>query len=172
VLLALALSGAGMMLWSGEAGTPWPGSSAEWAGLIAGLAFACNNVLSRLAGQRHPTMRPEMRTVVVFTGCALVGFPAALLLDGVRAVPAALSQGNTWLLLVGMACVLVGGNAMVQRGLQCLPANRAALLMLFEIVVAAASSALLTAERLSPHEMLGGACIILAGALSGLLRRR
>ena len=90
VLLALALSGAGMMLWSGEAGTPWPGSSAEWAGLIAGLAFACNNVLSRLAGQRHPTMRPEMRTVVVFTGCALVGFPAALLLDGVRAVPAAL----------------------------------------------------------------------------------
>jgi len=56
--------------------------------------------------------------------------------------------------------------------LQCLPANRAALLMLFEIVVAAASSALLTAERLSPHEMLGGACIILAGALSGLLRRR
>ena len=172
VLLALALSGAVMMLWSGEAGTPWPGSAAEWAGLIAGLAFACNNVLSRLAGQRHPTMRPEMRTVVVFTGCALVGFPAALLFDGVHAVPAALSQGSTWLLLVGMACVLVCGNAMVQRGLQRLPANRAALLMLFEIVVAAVSSALLTAERLSPQEMAGGACIILAGALSGLSRRK
>ena len=106
-----------MMLWSDQAGTPWPGSAAEWAGLIAGLAFACNNVLSRLAGQRHPTMRPEMRTVVVFTGCALVGFPAALMLDGVRTVPAAFSQSNTWLLLAGMACVLVGGNAMVQRGL-------------------------------------------------------
>ncbi|MCO5412592.1 MULTISPECIES: DMT family transporter [Ralstonia] len=172
VLLALALSGAMMMLWSGEAGTPWPGSAAEWAGLVAGLAFACNNVLSRLAGQRHPTMRPEMRTVVVFTGCALVGFPAALLLDGVRTVPAAFSQGNTWLLLAGMACVLVGGNAMVQRGLQRLPANRAALLMLFEIVVAAVSSSLLTAERLSPQEMVGGACIILAGALSGLSRRK
>jgi len=45
-------------------------------------------------------------------------------------------------------------------------------LMLFEIVVAAASSALLTAERLSAQEMVGGACIILAGALSGLVRRK
>ncbi|MCO5398935.1 DMT family transporter [Ralstonia soli] len=171
-LLALALSGAMMMLWSGEAGTPWPGSAAEWAGLVAGLAFACNNVLSRLAGQRHPTMRPEMRTVVVFTGCALVGFPAAWLLDGVQAVPMAFAQGNTWLLLAGMACVLVGGNTLVQRGLQRLPANRAALLMLFEIVVAAVSSALLTSERLSAQEMAGGACIILAGALSGLVRRK
>ena len=171
-LLALALSGAVMMLWSGQAGTPWPSAAAEWAGLIAGLAFACNNVLSRLAGQRHPTMRPEMRTVVVFTGCAVVGFPAALLFDGVQTVPAAFSQSNTWLLLAGMACVLVGGNAMVQRGLQRLPANRAALLMLFEIVVAAVSSALLTSERLSMQEMVGGVLIILAGALSGLVRRK
>jgi len=60
----------------------------------------------------------------------------------------------------------------VQRGLQRLPANRAALLMLFEIVVAAVSSALLTSERLSMQEMVGGACIILAGALSGLSRRK
>jgi len=172
-LLALALSGAVMMLWSGEAGTPWPGSAAEWAGLVAGLGFACNNVLSRLAGQRHPTMRPEMRTIVVFTGCALVGMPAAIVLDGVQAVPTvALAQANTWALLLGMACVLVGGNALVQRGLQRLPANRAALLMLFEIVVAAVSSALLTSERLSTQEMVGGALIILAGALSGLSRRK
>ncbi|KHK58429.1 hypothetical protein PI87_01305 [Ralstonia sp. A12] len=171
-LLALALAGAMLMLWSGQAGTPWPGSPAEWAGLIAGLAFACNNVLSRLAGQRHPTMRPEMRTVVVFTGSALVGLLAAILFDGVHAVPAAIAQTNTWMLLLGMACVLVGGNAMVQRGLQRLPANRAALLMLFEIVVAAVSSALLTSERLSVQEMVGGACIILAGALSGLSRRK
>ncbi|MDE2204877.1 MAG: EamA family transporter [Burkholderiaceae bacterium] len=172
MLLTLALAGAVMMLWSGEAGTPWPGSSAEWAGLIAGLAFACNNVLSRLAGQRHPTMRPEMRTVVVFTGCALVGFPAALLFDGVHAAPDALAQGGTWLLLIAMAGVLVGGNALVQRGLQRLHANRAALLMLFEIVVAAVSSALLTAERISMREMAGGACIILAGALSALSPRK
>jgi drug/metabolite transporter (DMT)-like permease len=172
VLLALALAGAVLMVWSGQAGTPWPGSAAEWAGLIAGLAFACNNVLSRLAGQRHPTMRPEMRTVVVFTGCALVGLPAAIVFDGVQAMPAAMTQTNTWALLLAMACVLVGGNALVQRGLQRLPANRAALLMLFEIVVAAASSALLTAERLSAQEMVGGACIILAGALSGLVRRK
>ena len=101
-----------------------------------------------------------------------MGLPAAVLLDGVQAVPAAITQLNTWMLLLGMACVLVGGNAMVQRGLQRLPANRAALLMLFEIVVATVSSALLTSERLSMQEMVGGACIILAGALSGLSRRK
>ncbi len=172
ILLVLALSGAGLMLGAGNAGVPWPGTPAEWSGLIAGLAFACNNVLSRLAGQRLPTMRAELRTVVVFAGCAVVGLPAAVLFDGAQAVPDVPAAADVWLLISGMATVLVAGNTMVQRGLQRLPANRAALLMLFEIVVAAVSSAWLTAERLSAQEMAGGACIILAGVLSGLSRRR
>ncbi|MDC6239591.1 EamA/RhaT family transporter, partial [Ralstonia solanacearum] len=88
-----------------------------------------------------------------------------------QGAPAALAAPGVWLLVGGMAAVLVTGNAMVQRGLQRLSANRAALLMLFEIVVAAVSSAWLTAERLSAQEMAGGACIILAGALSALARR-
>ncbi|XHO04902.1 hypothetical protein ACEQUB_01797 [Ralstonia syzygii] len=171
-LLVVALSGAGLMLGAGNAGVPWPGTPAEWSGVVAGLAFACNNVLSRLAGQRLPTMRAELRTVVVFTGCAVVGLPAAVLLDGVQAAPDALAMADVWLLVGGMATVLVAGNAMAQRGLQRLPANRAALLMLFEIVVAAVSSAWLTSERLSAQEMAGGACIILAGVLSGLSRRK
>ncbi|MHA6822081.1 DMT family transporter [Ralstonia pseudosolanacearum] len=170
--LVVALSGAGLMLGAGNAGMPWPGTAAEWAGLVSGLTFACNNVLARLVGQRQPTMRAELRTVVVFAGSALVGLPAAVWLEGVQAVPDALATSDVWLLVGGMAAVLVAGNTMVQRGLQRLPANRAALLMLFEIVVAAASSAWLTAERLSAQEMAGGACIILAGVLSGLSRRK
>ncbi|WP_197338713.1 DMT family transporter [Ralstonia solanacearum] len=170
-LLVVALFGAGLMLGAGNAGVPWPGTSAEWAGLVAGVTFAWNNVLARLASQRLPAMRAELRTVVVFAGCAVVGLPAAIWLEGGQGAPAALAAPGVWLLVGGMAAVLVTGNAMVQRGLQRLSANRAALLMLFEIVVAAVSSAWLTAERLSAQEMAGGACIILAGALSALARR-
>lgn len=79
------------MLWSDQADTPWPGLTAEGAGLTTGLAFVYDNVLSRLAGQHHSTMRPKMRTVVIFTDCTLVGFPAVLMLDGVRTMPAAFS---------------------------------------------------------------------------------
>jgi drug/metabolite transporter (DMT)-like permease len=68
-LIALALSGAGLMLWTPEVGVPLPGSAAEWSGLVGGMGFAVNNVLSRRAGQRFPDMDARLRTVVVYLGC-------------------------------------------------------------------------------------------------------
>lgn len=75
------------------------------------------------------------------------------------------------LLVLGLAATLVVGNAIVQYGLQHLPANRVSLLMLFEIVVAAVSSWWLATETLSWKEAAGGLCIVAAGALSGLVHR-
>jgi drug/metabolite transporter (DMT)-like permease len=170
-LVALALSGAGLMLWTPEVGVPLPGSAAEWSGLVGGMGFAVNNVLSRRAGQQFPAMDARLRTVVVYLGCTVVGVPCALLLD---AGPAAIMQGMgaaAAALVAALAVVLVLSNAVVQYGLQRLPANRVSLLMLFEIVVAAVSSWWLATETLSWKEAAGGLCIVAAGALSGLVHR-
>lgn len=170
-LIALALSGAGLMLWTPEVGLPLPGNAAEWSGLAGGMGFAVNNVLSRRAGQRFPDMDARLRTVVVYLGCTAVGVPCALLVDGpsVTIVPGA--GGAVLALVAALAAVLVLSNSVVQYGLQRLPANRVSLLMLFEIVVAAVSSWWLATETLSWKEAAGGLCIVAAGALSGLVHR-
>ncbi|CAG9166887.1 DMT family transporter [Cupriavidus pinatubonensis] len=170
-LVALALSGAGLMLWTPEVGVPLPGSAAEWSGLIGGMGFAVNNVLSRRAGQQFPDMDARLRTVVVYLGCTVVGVPCALLLDAPSAVIVPGAGAAVAALVAALAAVLVLSNSVVQYGLQRLPANRVSLLMLFEIVVAAVSSWWLATETLSWKEAAGGLCIVAAGALSGLVHR-
>jgi drug/metabolite transporter (DMT)-like permease len=171
LLVALALFGAGLMLWTPEVGVPLPANAAEWAGLVAGMAFAANNVLSLRAARAFPDMDGRLRTVVVFLGGASVGVPCALWLEGGAVSVAPGAEVAAPLLAVGLAATLVVGNAVVQYGLQRLPANRVSLLMLFEIVVAAVSSWWLATETLSWKEAAGGLCIIAAGALSGLVHR-
>ncbi|SDC03240.1 EamA domain-containing membrane protein RarD [Cupriavidus sp. YR651] len=171
LLVALALFGAGLMLWTPEVGVPLPGNAAEWSGLAGGMGFAVNNVLSRRAGQRFPEMDARLRTVVVYVGCTVVGVPCALLLDGSHVVLARGAGVSVASLVLGLAVVLVVSNAIVQYGLQRLPANRVSLLMLFEIVVAAVSAWWLATETLSWKEAAGGLCIVAAGALSGLVHR-
>lgn len=170
-LVALALSGAGLMLWTPEVGVPLPGSAAEWSGLIGGMGFAVNNVLSRRAGQQFPDMDARLRTVVVYLGCTVVGVPCALLLDAQSAAIVPGMDAAAAALVAALAAVLVLSNSVVQYGLQRLPANRVSLLMLFEIVVAAVSSWWLATETLSWKEAAGGLCIVAAGALSGLVHR-
>jgi drug/metabolite transporter (DMT)-like permease len=170
-LIALALFGAGLMLWTPDTGVPLPATAAEWAGLAGGMGFAFNNVLSRLAAHRHPDMPAKLRVLVVFGGCALVAALAALV---TRPGWPVVAPANVWPLLalvVGLSAILVSCNAVTQFGLQRLPANRVSLLMLFEIVVAALSSWWLATETLSLKETAGGLCIIAAGALSGIVHR-
>jgi drug/metabolite transporter (DMT)-like permease len=171
LLVALALFGAGLMLWTPEVGVPLPGNAAEWSGLVGGMGFAVNNVLSRRAGQRFPDMDARLRTVVVYVGCTVVGVPCALFLEAGNVVLAPGATVSAGMLVLGLAAVLVVSNSVVQYGLQRLPANRVSLLMLFEIVVAAVSAWWLATETLSWKEAGGGLCIVAAGALSGLVHR-
>ncbi|MGO4329954.1 DMT family transporter [Cupriavidus sp. 2TAF22] len=171
MLVALALGGAGLMLWTPEVGLPLPAKAAEWSGLVGGMGFAVNNVLSRRAGQLYPDMDARLRTIMVYLGCTAVGLPCALWLEpGGMALAPAIGWGGLALVL-GLAATLVLSNSVVQYGLQRLPANRVSLLMLFEIVIAAVSSWWLATETLSWKEAAGGLCIVAAGALSGLVHR-
>src|SRR5579864_7906219 len=169
-LSALSLAGAMMMLWSPQLGIPVPGNLAEWAGLAGGMGFALCNVLIVKTSRVLPDMKPEMRTAVIFGGAALFGAFASLF-EAMPAPPTGAHLGTAALLVLGLGFVLASNNMLVQYGLSRVPANRASIIMLFEIVITALSAWLFAGETPGPREWAGGACIVLASALSSWVHR-
>lgn len=161
-VVTLSLAGAIVMLWRPELGAPWPRQSAEWLGLAAGFLFALSNVLIRRA-HHYPV---EVKSMAVFAGVLLVGWGHAVLAGSV-AMPVA--TAGTWGLVLGVGVVLLAINPIVQYGLGCVPAGRAAVVFLFELVVAAFASWWLAGEAMGPREWLGGAMIVAASLLSAKL---
>ncbi|HEV3431168.1 MAG TPA: DMT family transporter [Paraburkholderia sp.] len=169
-LAGLSLLGAVMMLWSPKLGVPLPGSAAEWAGLIAGMGFAMSNVLVVKTSRVLPQMKPEMRTAVIFGGAAIFGALASCF-EPLPVLHAGEPVARVVLLVLVLGLLLSSNNMLVQYGLARVPANRASIIMLFEIVVTALSSWLLAGETPGPREWAGGACIVLASLLSSWVHR-
>jgi drug/metabolite transporter (DMT)-like permease len=157
VVMTFAMAGAGVMLWRPELGAPWPASLAEWLGVGSGILFALGNVLVR----RLDTMTDAAKSIVVWAGVA-VSAAAHLPLSAMPA-PAALSaaaaQGP---LLAGIGVALVAMSYSIQYGLARIPANRAIVILLFELVVAAVAAYYLAGETLRAQDWIGGAFIVLA----------
>ena len=163
-VMALALSGALVMLWRPEFGKPWPKNSAEWIAISAGIAFALTNVLTRQATQ----FSVQLKALTVWCGVAMVALLWALIepphWHNVVQLNAA---GFGWLILVGLTIFIA--TAAMQYGLTHTPANRAIVILLFELVVVAVSSYYLAHEVLNPREWIGGAMIVAASIFSGLM---
>ena len=157
--MALALAGAAAMLWRPELGFPWPGSRAEWLGVVAGVLFALGNVLIR----KLERLTDAEKSVVIWAGvtfAALVHLPAS-------AVDAATALGlarDHALPIVGVGLALVVMSLTLQYGLSRMPANRAIVILLFELVVAAVAAHVLAGESLGTRDWIGGALIV-AGTL-------
>ncbi|WP_321904592.1 DMT family transporter [Paraburkholderia tropica] len=169
-LAGLSLAGAVLMLWSPRLGVPLPGSAAEWAGLAGGMGFAMSNVLVVKTSRVLPQMKPEMRTAVIFGGAAIFGVIASFF-EPMPALHAGEPLARAVLLVLALGVLLGVNNMLVQYGLARVPANRASIIMLFEIVVTALSSWLLAGETPGPREWAGGACIVLASLLSSWVHR-
>lgn len=163
-VILLSLAGAVVMLWQPSLGLPLPANGAEWIGLAAGFLFALANVLIRKAHD----LSIELKSMAVFAGVALVGLFALPYEPARQAVPPA----PAWLLVGVVGLVLLATNLFVQYGLTHTPANRAIVIFLFELVVAALSSWLLAGEAMTPQEWLGGAMIVAASLFSGKLEAR
>ncbi|MDR2877844.1 MAG: DMT family transporter [Chromatiales bacterium] len=154
--MALAVTGALIMLWDPQSSVPWPSSVADWLALSAGFAFALNNVTVR----RLQHVSIWHKCLVAWSGVVVVAAAWILLsqseppplLDAVTLVEAVV------LGLVGMVLMTFA----VIYGVTHLPAYRAAVIMLFELVVAAISSQWLTDESVRSAEWFGGALILLA----------
>ncbi|PAK11872.1 EamA family transporter [Burkholderia ubonensis] len=169
-LAALSIGGAMLMLWSPRLGVPLPANPAEWAGLAAGLSFAMSNVLVVKASRELPQMRAEMRTATLFGGAAVFGAIASLF-EGLPPVPAGGNLGVAALLVAGIGVTMASNNLLVQYGLARVPANRASIIMLFEIVITALSAWVFANELPGAREWAGGACIVLATLLSSRVHR-
>jgi len=162
-IVLLSLCGAALMLWKPGLRLPLPASAAEWFGLSAGVTFALSNVLIRRA-DRHGI---RLKALAAFAGVVLIS--AVLLpLESGPALPMR-ADAHTGMLLVAIGVVLVVANLAVQHGLTRVAANRAIVILLSELIVAAVSAHLLAGEVMHWNQWLGGTMIVAATLLSGRL---
>lgn len=159
-VIGLSLAGAMVMLYQGD-GLPLPANNAEWLGLSSGIGFALSNVITRKTRE----IPIETRSLWVFIGvtviAAVVASTETTAVDTIVAVDA-----RTWFLVAGITLALLLATFTVQYGLAHVPANRAVVILLFELVVAALSSRWLAGEIMDVREWIGGAMIVAATLFS------
>lgn len=163
VVMAIALAGAAVMLWHPDLGAPWPGSRAEWLGVAAGFFFALGNVLVRALADLRDTTK-SLAIWAGVTAAALAYLPWAPV-----AAPAAMrAAAATWPVWAPLGLALVAMSLALQYGLTRVSANRAIVILLFELVVAAVAAYLLAGELLRPQDWVGGSLIVAASLASAL----
>jgi drug/metabolite transporter (DMT)-like permease len=163
-VITLSLGGAMVMLWEPQLGLPLPQNISEWVGLSAGVGFALSNVTSRRAAH----LSVEAKSFSLWLGTAGLTLPFLLWQGGVAEQLAAISM-QSWLVLALMGLVLCATSFAVQYGVTHLTANRAVVLFLFELVVAALSSYFLADEAMKIRDGIGALLIVSAALMSGKL---
>ena len=166
VVIALSVGGALVMLWEPQHGLPVPQNLSEWIGLAAGILFALSNVVSRRAAH----MSIEAKSFSVWLGTATLTLPLLWFQGGALAQLASLDVANITVLVI-LGLVMCSVSYAVQYGVTHLPSNRAMLLFLFELVIAAMSSYFLAGEAMSLRDWLGAALIVSASLFSGKLHQ-
>jgi drug/metabolite transporter (DMT)-like permease len=158
MIIAISLAGACVMLWSPELGLPWPQSTAEWLGLVAGICFSLSNVLIK----KTSNIQIEQKVMAVFIGVIAWSVAFWFFFPGTTWK----LEPVSWIMLVVVGVTLVFTNAIVQYAITHTRASQAIVVMLFELVVAAIGSWLLAGETLGLRDWIGGALIIGASLLS------
>ncbi len=165
-VMAIAMAGAAVMLWHPGLGVPWPSSRAEWLGVAAGFLFALGNVLVRAL----PDLRDTTKSLAIWggvTAAAILYLPwAPTTTDAAMRVASV-----TWGVWLPLGLALVAMSLALQYGLSRVPANRAIVILLFELVVAAFAAYWLAGETLRAQDWIGGSLIVAASLASGLGRR-
>ncbi|HET9650703.1 MAG TPA: EamA family transporter [Usitatibacter sp.] len=163
VVMALAFVGAMTMLWHPQLGFPWPRNRAEWLGVAAGFLFALGNVLVR----RLDTMTDAEKSIVIWAGvtlAALIHLPQAS--GSIAQVGERLRA--VWPIAAGVGVALVAMSYSLQYGLSRMPANRAIVILLSELVIAAFAAYFLAGEVLRLQDWIGGALIVAASIATAL----
>lgn len=159
LVLAVAMSGALLMLWDPRMGAPWPQDSADWMAISAGLAFSINNVIVR--GSGHVSL--PAKTTAAWVGGAVLA--AAWLSLTASPMPMAAPQAWWGAVALGLLGIVIM-TITVQYGVTHMPVRRSAVILLFELVVATVSSQLLADEALTAREWLGGGLIVGAALIA------
>lgn len=159
VALPMALVGAALMLYDPALGLPLPADRADWLGLSAGLAFAITTVETR----RLQAVSVTAKTLASWLGVVLVATLGIVL--GGHAPP--IASGVAWAGVVALgASGFLAATLAVQFGATRLPVQRTTVILLFEIVAGAVSSAWLAGEYTGLREWVGGLLIAAAGLVA------
>ena len=161
LVMGLAFAGAMTMLWHPSLGFPWPSTRAEWLGLVAGFLFALGNVLVR----KLDTMTDAAKSIAIWAGVAAAGL-AHLAWSGVPAARAFALALDHAALIGCISLALLVMSLALQYGLSRMPANRAIVILLFELVFAAIAANLLAGEVPRTQDWIGGVLIV-AATLAG-----
>lgn len=161
-IVVISLAGAVTMLWQ-PGSWPVPANTAEWLALSSGMGFALTNVLTR----RSVALSVRVKSMAVWLGVTIIAAIAALLQDAPFLPPAAFGPAQ-WVLMGVVAVLLAAATLLVQYGVTHVQVTRAAVIFLFELVVAAVASYYLAHEALTLKDWLGGSLIILAALMSAV----
>lgn len=167
LVILFAFLGAVVMLWNPAAGLPIPSDRAEWLGVSAGFSFALANVLTR----RAKDCGVAVKALSAFIGVTLVSLIAVLLRHGSESMAAIGSVSPLLAIVLLIGAMQISMTLAVQYGLTHLPATRAIVILLFELVVAAVAAYFLAGEAMDAQEWIGGAMIIAASLFSGHMKR-
>jgi len=158
VAIAVSLLGAFVMLYNPQVSSlPLPRDTAEWLALSAGIGFSLTNVLTRQS--THLSVRAK--SFAVWVGVLAMSLAYILLSNEVFPNPHTLTMTN-WMVMIIIAILLLAATVLVQYGVTKIPATRASVIFLFELVVAAIASYYLAHEVMALNEWVGGSLIVLA----------
>jgi drug/metabolite transporter (DMT)-like permease len=159
VVFALAVLGAVIMLWDPAMGMPWPRNAADWMAVSSGFTFAFANVMVR----KMHAVSLQSKSAANWLGVVTVA-GVWILLSG-EPVPHASYAVWGGAILLGWFGFMVMTITVIY-GVTHMPLHRSAVILLFELVVGAVSSLLLTDEQVLPQEWVGGGLILTAGYLA------
>lgn len=161
IAILLSTLGAGVMLWQPSIGLPIPHTLADTLGLLAGIGFALNNVLSRKLS--HISI--EKKSMATWLGVSVIAGIYSLTTQSLSKNLASVSP-SAWGVVFLLGGVIFAVNIIVQYGLHKLPANIAATILLSELIFAAISAYLLEGETLRITTGIGGVLIAVASLLA------
>jgi drug/metabolite transporter (DMT)-like permease len=160
ITILFALLGALIMLYdtTGQSGwLPIPKSMSDWLALSSGVGFSLTNVISRKTNH----LSAVAKSFAVWIGVVLVTIFCIPFVEKPFPNPQFFSTQN-WIMMIIIAIVLVFGTILVQFAVTQIEANRASVIFLFELVVAAIASYYLAGEVMTSYEWVGGTLIIAA----------
>jgi drug/metabolite transporter (DMT)-like permease len=165
LVIITSLLGAFIMLYDPANRLPLPSSQSDWLALSAGMGFALTNVITR----KSVHLSLMVKSFAVWLGATMIALLAILFFEEIPTLPATVST-HDWLMMLVVGLLLFVSTLLVQYGVTHVAAARAAVIFLFELVVAAIAAYFLAAETMSLNAWLGGILIITAAILASMIR--
>lgn len=163
-VIMTSLLGAFIMLYDETKNVPLPSSQSDWLAVSAGMGFALTNVITRKSVHLSLTAK----SFAVWLGVTLISLVGILFFGQLSTLSNAISV-NDWLIMLAVGLMLFVSTLLVQYGVTHVAAARAAVIFLFELVIAAIAAYVLAGESMAWNEWLGGVLIISSAIFASMI---